>query len=205
MRKCTKIPVEVNTGFYVFTAFMLLVVPLKWMIAWVSAALFHELCHYAALKAFGARVLQLKITSGGTVMETDLQGVRACAASLAGPLGGLLLTLLGKNFPRLAVCAMIQSVYNLLPLYPLDGGRAIRNLLEMWTEECRARRISDRLGGGFLAVLLGLALYMWIRLTMGCIPLLLVIFLAFKTSFIKFPCKERRFGLQYNVNKKRMR
>ncbi len=205
MRKFTDFPISVDAGFCVFTAFMFLVVPLPWMAAWFTAALFHELCHYAALKAFDVPVMQLRITSGGAIMETDIRGIKACVSSLAGPLGGLFLTLFGRQMPRLAVCALVQSIYNLLPVYPLDGGRAIREMLETFAGPTKAKRISNGLGGAFLTALMILALYMWIRLTMGCIPLFLVLFLAFKTSFIKFPCKGSHFGLQYNVNKKRMR
>lgn len=194
-----------DAGFYVWMAFLLLMVPIEWMIAWVLAAVFHELCHYAAIRMCGFHVLQLRIQASGAIMETDIQGIKACISSLAGPLGGLLLTLFGRQMPRLAVCAMLQSLYNLMPVYPLDGGRAIREMLQTLVGSSRAQRISKGIGGVFLCILLVCAVHLWFRLAVGCIPFLLVLFLAFKTSYIKIPCKESHFRLQYNVNKRRMR
>lgn len=112
-------------------AFLLLVLPLHWILAAVIAAVCHELCHMGAVYALGGRVLSFRIGPTGAVMETELDGPgRECIAALAGPAGSFLLLLFGRVLPHVAVCGLIQGAFNLLPLYPLDGGRALRCLLE---------------------------------------------------------------------------
>lgn len=54
-----------------------------------------------------------------------------------GPIFGLLPVLLWEKCPRLAFCATLLSAWNMLPIYPLDGGRALRLLLRencTWAE-----------------------------------------------------------------------
>ena len=53
---------------------------------------------------------------------------RETACILAGPCGSLLLMCFAVWFPRTAVCGFIHGLYNLIPVYPLDGGRALRTV-----------------------------------------------------------------------------
>ena len=119
--------IEVTAGFCVFWAFMLLVLPLRMILAAGVAAVFHELCHFLAIRLSGGAVLSVKIGAGGMEMETlPMTAGRELVCALAGPLGSFLLALLYPIFPLLAFCALVQGCFNLLPIVPLDGGRALR-------------------------------------------------------------------------------
>ena len=50
-------------------------------------------------------------------------------SAMAGPAAGFLLVLLFPWFPRIAFSALVQSLFNLLPIYPFDGGRVIRSIM----------------------------------------------------------------------------
>ncbi len=50
---------------------------------------------------------------------------------LSGPMGSLLLFLFVRWIPRIAFCGLLQGIYNLLPIYPLDGGRVVRCMLDL--------------------------------------------------------------------------
>ena len=117
---------------YLFWALLLLTLPLNWLAAAVAAAAWHEGCHFLAVWLLGGRAGSFRVGLSGAVLDVaGLTPWAECLAALAGPLGGLMLTGLWRQFPRLALCAAAQSAFNLLPVYPLDGGRALRCCLDM--------------------------------------------------------------------------
>lgn len=163
----------------ILLAAAVLLFPLNWLLAGLLAAAAHELCHLLAVKAMGGRVLRLRVTLGGLLMDTSPMGAgRELVCLLAGPVGALALLVLCRRFPRLAICAMLQSAYNLLPIYPLDGGRALRILFSLLGRE-KGENIALFLGWGCLAgVLLGALLLRIPAMILPFLPLLGENFLA---------------------------
>ena len=171
--------IEATPGFCILWAFLILTLPLKFLLAAVTAALVHECCHAAAVRLCGGRILGLTLGAGGMVMEVPPMGSgRELVCALAGPLGSLLLACL--PCPTLALCAMVQGVFNLLPIAPLDGGRALGCLLDMTIPQHR-RRIE----GAVRALTWGALLTAALWLGLGREAALMAAAVVFR----KFPCK----------------
>lgn len=166
-------------------ALLVLTLPLGYLAAAILAAAWHEACHALAVLALGGKVLSLRLGLGGARMETSpLDPLPGAICALAGPAGSFLLLGLSHWFPQIAAWGLLQGCFNLLPIYPLDGGQALRRLapcLAPWVE-----------GGTMLALGL-LALYAVFFGGTGAFPLAVLAGLAVGR---KKPCKSGRFRVQ---------
>ena len=121
--------ISADRGFFPVLALMLLLFPLRFLVGVLLAALIHELGHLLALKIAGGRVLSIRLRSFGARIEAaPMSPGRTALCALAGPAAGALTIFAWKFFPELALAGLVQTVFNLLPVYPLDGGRALRNI-----------------------------------------------------------------------------
>lgn len=140
------------------------------------AAAVHELGHISVLYLTGARVRALALSLGGTVLETSpLSYHQELLSAAAGPIFGLLLLTVRRSFPWLAFWGVIQSLYNLLPIYPLDGGRILQALLASKLPLHRAEGICRGVSIGLGIIMCGCSLYA-VRI-LGILPVLIASFL----------------------------
>lgn len=121
--------------------------------AFFTAALAHELGHLLAMQLAGAQVRRVRLTAAGPVLEYAgaLTPGREAAIVAAGPAGGFLFAagcfLAGTPYFRYAgLVAVLGSAFNLLPAYPMDGGRLARLFLEGALSPEAARRASLAFG-----------------------------------------------------------
>ena len=171
--------IDIKPSTYIFIVLLVFFVPLKWLFAWLFAVIFHELCHWLAVKMCGGEIYNLSVGFGGAEMKCGpMPNRKRLFTILCGPFGGFLLVLLGKWMTRVALCSWFLSIYNLLPLLPLDGGRAIEILLGSKS------RIFQK---AFLILLTFGAVYALVILRFGLMPLVIVAALWVKNR--NSPCK----------------
>ena len=153
--------VFVSGGFVLLTAWFALVNGWQLLAVILSAALLHELGHLLALGLLGGRVRALRISVFGAELVTSagcLSYPGELAATLAGPavnlLCGFVLAPLGAWTAAGAHLAL--GIFNLLPVRPLDGGRALC-LLASWLLGPERGEAAARWGGALTALPLGCA------------------------------------------------
>ena len=132
------------------------------LLGWgLTACLLHELGHTAAILLLGGGVRQLRLTAVGAELALDgtrpLSYGRECAAALAGPGASLLTAVLAarRSAYLLAGLSLGQGLFNLLPVLPLDGGRALGLLLCLRLGEDTARGMMHAVSAVLSGLLLG--------------------------------------------------
>ena len=175
--------IKISGGFCVVMALMLLLVPMKWLAAAAFAAAFHELCHHLAIRACSGTCVGVRFYAFAAHLPLpEMSRGREVLCALAGPIGGLSLLCLARCMPRLALCAAMQSAYNLLPIYPLDGGRALRSGLLLFLSPPAAAAVCHTLEIVFKALIFLLGIYGCFVLKLGIFPLLLSLLLLIRVK-----------------------
>lgn len=131
---------------------------------------FHELSHSLVARRFGLPIRGITLFIFGGIAEMEEEPVSPKVEFLmaaAGPLASLFLALVFFQVERtatalelptavvgvvhyLGVVNVILAVFNLIPAFPLDGGRMLRAALWQWKKDLRsATWLASRLGAGF--------------------------------------------------------
>ena len=139
----------------------------------------HELAHSLVARRFGIQMrgITLFIFGGVSEMEEEPKSPKAeFLMAIAGPGTSVLLALLffgisllarGTGWPQpiagvidyLWPINLVLAGFNLLPAFPLDGGRVFRSLLWARTKDLsKATRIASLVGSGFGLALIGLGI-----------------------------------------------
>lgn len=145
--------------------------------------LLHEYGHAMAARRYGVVTRDITLLPMGGVARLDRipdAPLQQLVIALAGPLvnvviaGGLGLGLhLSEEmpgslrelqsagfFPRLLLINAGLVAFNLLPAFPMDGGRVLRALLALWIDPVRATRISAGVGRIMAVLFVGAAFLM---------------------------------------------
>ena len=133
---------SIDAGFLVFIATLILLFPIRLIIAWFVAIIIHELGHYTALRLLRIRVYSVRLRVFGAVMITEpISGWREAFCAAAGPIAGFCVLLIARWMPCTAVFAFVHSVYNLLPISSLDGGRIFKCVLRVIFKKISLQRV----------------------------------------------------------------
>ena len=171
--------IELRPGAFLVPAFLLLVLPWQWVGAAVFAAGIHELCHIIALVLTGGEIRGIVISGSGATIRAECPCAwRECLSAMAGPLGSACMLLFYRQLPRVALCALVHCLYNLLPLFPLDGGRILRSILSITLSPLKAEIAERRIG--FVTYLLVAVFLLAVTHCLGAAPLLLGILLLLR-------------------------
>ncbi len=138
----------------------------------------HELCHSLVANYYRLpmRGITLFIFGGVAEMGDEPQNPKVeFLMAVAGPVSSVLLGLLFYAVARVAMGGPVEAQgifaylswinlalagFNLIPAFPLDGGRILRAALWRWKRNLlRATAIASAIGSGFAFALIALAIY----------------------------------------------
>jgi Zn-dependent protease/CBS domain-containing protein len=144
-----------------------------------TSVLLHELGHAGVAKRYGIRTTEIVMYPIGGVarLERSPKPREELWIALAGPLVNVLIAAAlfaylgyvgakidpaalatpsdGNLLARVAIGNLILAGFNMIPAFPMDGGRVLRALLARWQTEERATHMAASAGRA-LAILIGL-------------------------------------------------
>ncbi len=144
----------------------------------------HELSHSFVARRAGIGVSRITLFVFGGVAQVDEEPRKATdelLISLAGPGMSLLLALVFgvgwwlvahyapaplvvRSLERVAIANLVLAIFNMVPGFPLDGGRVLRALLwHYWKDLLRATRVASIMGQVVGYSLAGLGVFLGIQ------------------------------------------
>ncbi|MFQ6037782.1 MAG: site-2 protease family protein [Candidatus Aminicenantales bacterium] len=150
------------------------------------SVLIHELAHSVVAKAQGEEVRRITLfILGGVaqITEEPKQPLQEFVMAVVGPLTSLGLSaafflasmillglneFIGASLSYLALINLILAVFNLLPGFPMDGGRVLRSLIWKATGNLKkSTSIASKVGQGFAFLLIFLGIVQILRANLG--------------------------------------
>ncbi len=189
--------IQIESAAYLWLAALLLFLPLDWVLSAFTAAVIHEICHILAVRLMKGNIRKISISTCGCLIESSIDGEwHSILSILAGPAGSLSLLFLRRILPQITVCGLIQGLYNLLPLLPLDGGHALQVLLNSLCPK-KAEKILLWTGRMVCMFLFFAVIWLVTVLDSGVTVVLISAVWIIRLFPRKIPCKAPKIGVQW--------
>jgi len=140
-----------------------------------TCVVLHEFGHILAARRYGIRTPDVTLLPIGGVASLERMPEKPSQeiiVSLAGPAVNAVIAFVifalqldtsvlsvgaiqGSFLAQIAVANLVLLVFNLIPAFPMDGGRILRGVLALWLGFPRATQVAARIGQG-LAIVLGI-------------------------------------------------
>jgi Zn-dependent protease len=149
---------------------------IDWFLSIFVAVLVHELAHTAVAKKFNHYVehVYLDVFNGAAAIDTTYSPYNQTILIVAaGPLSNLVLWFIGSylGLDIFSQVNMFLFIFNILPIYPMDGGRICKAICQWVTKPSIGRRIN-----GYISIICSSLLFIASIMTSN---ILIAIFAAF--------------------------
>ncbi len=149
-----------------------------------TCVVLHELGHATAARRYGIRTPDITLLPIGGIARLEKlpdKPAQEIVVALAGPAVNVVIAILlfvamggtlfssafsletnrGAIFPQLFAANVILVVFNLIPAFPMDGGRVLRAALALFMDRTRATIIAARIGQGIALFFIAAGIATW--------------------------------------------
>lgn len=162
--------VKLNLNIFLFVLLFLVTNQLEIYALVMIFALLHELAHLVTGMIMGLKPETLKIMPLGfciefktniedynkKILKSNMLSVKKIIIAFAGPFVNLIIALLGivyKIDSNIIYANLLIFLFNMLPIYPLDGGRILKNILKMFFSNRKANDYTNIISNILVIVL----------------------------------------------------
>jgi len=164
------IKLKLNLNMFLFLLLFFLTGQLEIYALVMVFALVHELAHLICGIILGFKIDIFKIMPLGfsiefkpvvedynqKILKSNMITIKKIIVALAGPLINLLIVILGAIFNidrNIIYSNLLLLIFNLTPIYPLDGGRILKNLIKIFCGNIKANKYINLITNIFTIIL----------------------------------------------------
>ncbi len=133
---------KVNIQIFAFALIFYFTRQIEIYTMFMAFALIHELAHLVCGMLLGLKPKTLKIMPLGLCIEFKAEledysiSIKKIIIAIAGPLTNLIIAVIlycinNVNVSNIIYCNLLIAIFNMLPVYPLDGGRILKDVLKI--------------------------------------------------------------------------
>lgn len=162
--------IKLNLNIFLFLSIFLITKQIKIYCMLMLFAFIHELSHLIAGILLGFKLEAFRIMPFGfsiefktepqnynkKVVKSNILAVKKIIIALAGPLLNIIIAIIGilHNMDENIIYSNILLMFfNLIPIYPLDGGRILKNLLKIFLGNKKATIYTNKISNIFIIIL----------------------------------------------------
>lgn len=168
--------IKINLKIFIFIIIFLITGQLKIYGILMLFAFIHEMGHLLAGIALKFKPESLKIMPIGIavsfnvlaqnynekILKSNLLNIKKIIIALAGPITNILICIVlifwsfGLNVEDRLIYIysnILIAIFNLLPIYPLDGGRVVKGLLSMNFDNVNSIKLCNKISNGTLYII----------------------------------------------------
>lgn len=190
----SRVSIRIAPLTYIVLAFCMVLLPWRFIAAWVFSIIIHECGHLVACRLCGAKKYDIQILPHGMKIRADeMSNTKQLICSLAGPCAGLIILLFAKWIPLAAMFSAILSAFNLLPITNSDGYHVLQCILCLFTSQRKADSVCKVADIVSRVLLCCMVVYISWILTW---PLGIVFCVLLMLRIKRNPCKEATLQVQ---------
>lgn len=166
--------IKINLNIFLFLLIFFITNQLEIYTLIMIFALLHEMSHLCCGIIVGFKVEMLKIMPLGFAVEfktniedynrkvfkSNILSVKKIIIALAGPICNFLIIILAHlcNWSMNIIYSnLLLLLFNMIPIYPLDGGKILKNILKIFCGNRRANKYTNNTSNIFIILLTMLA------------------------------------------------
>ena len=154
------IEVLINLEIIFFIIIFIFTNQIKIYAIFILFAFIHELSHLVVglilgfrirkimMMPFGFKIIFKKDKDENETKNIKKSQLKKMVVDIAGPVSNIIIMIIGLVFHLhfdIIYSNLIIAIFNLIPIYPLDGGRIINSFLNIKTDKIKAYKITNRI------------------------------------------------------------
>lgn len=139
---------RIHPSFYLYIISLYLLGKMKFIIIFILCFIVHELGHITLIKLSKLKIKKLTVFAYGGVLETNINANNNCYIEIAIFSAGVIFNLIFAiisyiiGIKELTLVNLIFFLFNIVPIYPIDGYYIILNLLSLKLPFYKALKLS---------------------------------------------------------------